>query len=146
MQKPNVTRAALIALAIICLIQGAWIIGHHNFAPELSRVVQRYALGDTGMVYVVVDNSGGATVPFIYRYYLSTRSDDDEQLLQSLSKDDHAFLVTRDGDAKVSVEGMRVKVSVNDSVYRFVSPVSLRRGDRSALVDIWLDARPDNSR
>jgi hypothetical protein len=133
----------LIVLVIVCVVQAVWIASHYT-APELSKVVSQYPLGDGGMVYVVVDDSGGATVPFIYRYYLSTAFSNDSDVLEALRKQDNAFLVTRDGNAKVLIDENRVRISVNNSVYRFNSPVLLRRGEQSALVDIWLDARLDN--
>lgn len=92
------------------------------------------------MVYVVITDAGGASVPFTYRYYLHDRMDDEQVLLQELARDS-AFLVTRDGNAHVVVEGRRVKVMVRNSVYSFNSIAMSKEGEP---VDIWLDARTDD--
>ncbi len=93
------------------------------------------------MVYAVLTDAGGATSPFIYRYFLHQRLDDDQLALKAMARDGKAFLVTRDAHANVSVAEGRVNVSVKEQVYRFHSPAALVADGQDTLVDVWLDAR-----
>lgn len=144
MRSRSATKIFTIVLSILCIVQGGWIAGHYPFAPELSRVVQKYALEGGGVVYVIESNSGGATVPLTYRYYLNAALDGDEVILNTLGESDNAFLVTRDANAKVLVEPKRLIISVTDSVYQFTTPISWNAEGQSSFVDVWLDARPDS--
>ncbi|MDB5984476.1 MAG: hypothetical protein JWQ69_5491 [Pseudomonas sp.] len=144
MLSAKATKASLYLLLLICVVQGIWIAAHYNFSPTLSSVVQKYPVGEQGMLYVVVSDVGGATVPFTYRYYLHARMDSGQDELQTLRRDAKAFLVTRDGDAGVRVEGNRIKISVRDRIYSFNNPTALRLGERYIPVSVWLDAQPED--
>ncbi len=132
-------------VSVICVIQGIWILAHYEFHPELSRIVKRYPIDGDGTLYVAISDTGGATVPSIYRYYLHRKIEGDELALKALSSEGRPFLVTRDHGARVVIEGRRIKISVTDSVYRFSSPALLKNGDRYSVMDVWLDAKTDNS-
>ncbi|MDB6144822.1 MAG: hypothetical protein JWP80_3866 [Pseudomonas sp.] len=146
MRDAKATKAGLFLLLLICLVQGGWIAAHYNLSPTLSKVIQKYPVGEQGMLYVVVSDAGGATVPFTYRYYLHLRVDREQDELEILGRDGKAFLVTRDGDAKVDVEGNRIKISVRNSVYNFSTPTALLLGERYIPVNVWLDAQVDDVR
>jgi hypothetical protein len=146
MQSAKATKASLYLLLLMCVVEGVWIAAHYNFSPTLSSVVQKYPVGEQGMLYVVVSDVGGATVPFTFRYYLHARMDNGQDELQTLRRDAKAFLVTRDADAEVRVEGSRIKISVRDRVYSFNNPTALRLGERYMPVSVWLDAHPEDVR
>lgn len=146
MQSAKAIKASLYLLLLMCVVQGIWIAAHYKFSPTLSRVVQKYPVGEQGMLYVVISDVGGATVPFSYRYYLHARMDSGQDELETLRRDAKAFLVTRDGDAGVAVVGNRIKISVRDSVYSFNNPTALRLGERYIPVSVWLDAHPEDIR
>lgn len=138
-------KTAIRWLIVICLIQALWIWLNQKSDPVLSEIIQRYPLGENAMVYVVLSNVGGATVPFTYHYFVHRRIDDKDQALQALRSEANSFLVTRDYDAKTSVDGYRVSISVRKAVYKFHNPVGLRVGDTYTSVDILLDAQTDYS-
>ncbi len=144
MQKQGFTKALTIMLALACIAQGVWILGHYPFPPELSRVVQRYPLEGGGSVYVIESDPGEATVPLTYRYYLSATLNSDDEVLEAARKNDDAFLVTRDADATVVIENRRLKIAVRDAVYAFTSLVFHYSGGEFFMLDVWLDARPEN--
>ncbi|WP_033387952.1 hypothetical protein [Pseudomonas psychrophila] len=80
-------------------------------------------------------------MPFTYRYYIAVPMNDDQSVLEALRKQDNAFLVTRDANAQVTVEGHNVRVSVRDSVYSFNSTALLRIANSYVPVSIALDAQ-----
>lgn len=143
MRSPKATKTNFYLLLLICFAQGVWILAHYKFSPTLSRVIQKYPIGEQGVLYVVISDAGGATVPFTYRYYLHARVDKEQDELETLRQDGKAFLVTRDADAGVAVEGSRIKISVRNNVYSFNNPTMLRLGERYIPVNVWLDAQPE---
>jgi len=109
-------------LLLLCVLQGGWILLSYKFTADLSEVIQRYPVGDKAMVYVVVSDSGGATVPFTYHYFVHRPIEDDILALESLRNNATAFLVTRDHDAQTSVFGNQVKIAVRRQVFHFHNP------------------------
>lgn len=142
MQNPKATKIALIILLLICLAQLFWILLSRAPSPVLSRIESSQPLESGGMLYVVVSDSGGATVPFIWRYYVHERIDDPQRALAVLREEGEAFLVTRDAKARVEVHGSLIRVTVTDTVYSFRSSVLYRHLSGYTLVTIWLTAQP----
>ena len=130
-------------LLLLCVLQGGWILLSYKFTADLSEVIQRYPVGDKAMVYVVVSDSGGATVPFTYHYFVHRPIEDDILALESLRNNATAFLVTRDHDAQTSVFGNQVKIAVKRQVFHFHNPAMVRLDDDYLAVDVWLDAQID---
>lgn len=95
------------------------------------------------MVYAVLSDAGGATVPATYRYYMHERMDNPLEALESLRDEGAAFLVTRDAKARVEVQGNVVKIAVKKAVYSFNTPTLFRHEGGYTTVDIWLQAQPD---
>jgi hypothetical protein len=130
-------------LLLLCVFQAAWILINHKFTAELSEIIQRYPFGDKGMVYVVLSNSGGATVPYTYHYFVHPQIEDDSLALESLRENGTAFLVTRDHDAQTTVVGNRVEITVKKQVFHFHNPAFIEFDDSLLVVDVWLDAQID---
>ncbi|MEQ7917604.1 hypothetical protein ABQX22_00295 [Xanthomonas sp. WHRI 1810A] len=139
-------KTVIRCLILLCAIQGTLLFLNQERTPVLSEIIGRYPLGEKGMVYVVLTDAGGATVPYYYNYFVHRRIDDDEQALETLRQDGKAFLVTRDWDAKIAVNGYQVKVSVRRQVNRFHTPADLTVDGEYTPVDIWLDAQVDYSK
>lgn len=131
-------------LIMLCVVQAVWILLCYKFTAELSEIIQRYPVGDKAMVYVVVSDSGGATVPFTYHYFVHRSIEDNRSALASLRDNATAFLVTRDHDAQVSVFGNQVKIAVKRQVFHFHNPAIVRIDDDYRAVDVWLDAQMDD--
>jgi hypothetical protein len=130
-------------LLLLCVLQGSWILLSYKFTADLSEIIQRYPVGDKAMVYVVVSDSGGATVPSTYHYFVHRPIEDDSLALESLRNNATAFLVTRDHDAQTSVFGNQVKIAVKRQVFHFHNPAMVRLDDDYLAVDVWLDAQID---
>jgi len=60
-----------VTLALLILVSGfMWL--NHQPDPRKGDELQRiYKLSDSVWLYMTVNDKGGATVPIIYRYYLS---------------------------------------------------------------------------
>ena len=71
-------------LLSLCVLQAIWILLNYKFTAELSEIIQRYPVGDKAMVYVVLSDSGGATVPLTYHYFVHRSIEDDGLALESL--------------------------------------------------------------
>lgn len=142
MRSPKVLYRLLGALLLVCIFQFAWLFIDSAAAPVLSSIAARYPIGNEGMVYAIVSDTGGAAVSFTYRYYLAPAMSDDQAVLDRLRRQGNAFLVTRDANALVLVSGGHdVKVSVHDSVYSFNSTALLRTANSYVPVSIALDAK-----
>ncbi|WNW11208.1 hypothetical protein RRX38_08595 [Pseudomonas sp. DTU_2021_1001937_2_SI_NGA_ILE_001] len=94
------------------------------------------------MLYVVLSDAGGATVPYTWRYYVHSRIDDSAKVLDVLRDEAEAFLVTRDGKAQVEVQGTTVKITLNGAVYSFRNQTLFRHAGGYTPVNIWLAASP----
>ncbi|QHF02370.1 hypothetical protein N015_08065 [Pseudomonas asturiensis] len=140
MRNPQKSKGILVVLLLVCLAQAAWILMSSPPSPTLSRVVSTYPVGRDGMLYKVVSDTGGATEPFSYRYYIFQRIDDSKVALKKLRDEGSAFLVTRDGDAKVDIRGAVVKISVSKAVYSFHSSTLFRHEGSYTPVTIQLEA------
>jgi hypothetical protein len=143
MQTPGLGKWACRGLLLLCVSQAIWILLSYKYKAELSEIIQRYPVGDKAMVYVVLSDSGGATVPFTYHYFVHRSIDDDSLALASLRDNATAFLVTRDHDAQTSVFGNQIKIAVKKQVFHFHNPATVRFDDEYLTVDIWLDAQID---
>ncbi len=130
-------------LLSLCVLQAIWILLNYKFTAELSEIIQRYPVGDKAMVYVVLSDSGGATVPFTYHYFVHRSIEDDGLALESLRENATAFLITRDHDAQTTVFGNQVKIAVKRQIYHFHNPAIVRFDDDYLAVDVWLDAQID---
>ncbi|MES2870316.1 MAG: hypothetical protein V4749_12160 [Pseudomonadota bacterium] len=135
------SRLLIGALLLVCGLQAVWIYFDRPSAPVLSQVIARYPMGTQGMVYGVLSDAGGATVPFTYHYFLAAPMDDDQVVLDTLRKQGHSFLVTRDANARVVVLGYNVNVKVTGTVNSFHSSTLLRMADGYVPVTVSLDAQ-----
>jgi len=143
MQKRAPGKWIFRCLLLLCVIQAIWILLSYKFTAELSEIIQRYPVGDKAMLYVVLSDSGGATVPFTYHYFVHRPIEDDSLALESLRDNATAFLVTRDHDAQTSVFGNQVRIAVQKQVLHFHNPAIVRFDDDYLAVDVWLDAQID---
>jgi hypothetical protein len=129
------------SVLLACLMSGVWFAAGPN-APVLTKILATYPVTEHGMLYVVLSDAGAATVPATYRYYMYERLDDASDALGALHKNGIAFLVTRDAEAKIDVQGTVVKISLSKAVLSFNTPTLFRHGEGYTTVDVWLRAEP----
>lgn len=62
---------SLVTLSLLTLIIGIFWLNHQPNPRNNDELQRVYKLSDSVWLYMTVNNQGGATVPTIYRYYLS---------------------------------------------------------------------------
>lgn len=105
-------------LFIICLGQALYIYTSIPGNPEPTHVVSVTKVGDRGAIYEIFYGSGGATVPYIYRYFLMELQHTDADAL-NMSEKMAPFLVTKSTEAVREVLGDRVKLKSDETIYDF---------------------------
>lgn len=105
-------------LIVVCLGQALYIYISAPSRPEPTEVVTVTKVGNGGAVYEILYNTGGATVPLIYRYFLMSVQPNDEEAL-STSKKSTPFLVTKSTQAVRETQGDRVKLKTDKTIYDF---------------------------
>ncbi|MEE1925289.1 hypothetical protein V0R50_17440 [Pseudomonas sp. 148P] len=138
MQNGMVTKWLVASLLLVVVVQSIWTFTPDP-KPELSQIMNRYPIGTQGSVYEVLSNSGGATVPMVYLYFIAARQSDNAQALKLL-EDHYPFLVTKQPGAITAVTGLKITARTHDSVYRYNSTSLLREDDEIKPVTIDLTA------
>jgi len=62
---------SLVTLSLLILVIGFVWLNHQPNQRNNDELQRVYKLSDSVWLYMTVNNQGGATVPTIYRYYLS---------------------------------------------------------------------------
>lgn len=118
MQSRKGTKWRVWGLLVICLGQALYIYVSAPSRPEPTSVVSVTKVGEGGAIYEISYDSGGATVPYIYRYFLMDLQRTDEDALEK-SKKTTPFLVTKGTEAVRGVSGDRVKLKCEETIYDF---------------------------
>jgi hypothetical protein len=134
MLNQKATKPLIVILAILCLGEALWICTNAPVKPEFSKVILDVAVNDHIHVYGATQDSGGATVPFVYHYFIRKKTSDAPSL--SSLEDEQAFLRTRE-PAQIAVDNGRIKVTVAGQILAFASRASYQ-DDGVKFVDIDL--------
>ena len=118
-----------VTLALLVLISGfVWL--NHRPDPRNSDELQRvYKLSDGVWLYMTVNSRGGATVPTIYRYYLSQEiAGSNTEIIQQLTQKSPVIEGTgsltsagidKNGEVNLSYSGKIISIQDNISDLRF---------------------------
>lgn len=106
------------SLLFVCLGQALYIYISAPGRPDPVKITSVTNVGQGGAIYEVLYDSGGATVPIVYRYFLMDLQPGDEDALQK-SKKTAPFLVTKSSAAVREVLDDRVKLKVDGVIYEF---------------------------
>lgn len=106
------------SLFAVCLVQTLYIYMSAPGRPDPVKITSVTNVGHGGAIYEVLYDSGGATVPIVYRYFLMNLQPGDEEALQKVKKT-APFLVTKSSAAVREVLDDRVKLKVDGVVYEF---------------------------
>ncbi|HDR2789135.1 TPA: hypothetical protein QCJ61_003214 [Enterobacter asburiae] len=123
----------LVTLVLLALVTGfIWL--NHQPDPRKSDELKRvYNLSDSVRLYMTANNQGGATVPTVYRYYLSHEiAGKDTDVIHELATK-HPVIegtgtitsasIDKNGDVSISYSGKVISIQDNISDLRFtVSP------------------------
>ncbi|MGG2821370.1 hypothetical protein [Pseudomonas aeruginosa] len=102
------------------LILSAYIYVSSPSLPEPTKIISRSVIGGGGAIYEVLYDSGGATVPFIYRYFLMEFEADESEALRKI-REIEPFLVTKSSGAVRDIHGDRADLYVSDTIYNYKS-------------------------
>jgi hypothetical protein len=136
MPKNRVT-LVIWTLIAACSIEAVWIVSNYQSPAQLSKIVLTVPFNEDVNVYGAEQDSGGATVPFVYHYFVHTKIPS-EILLKSLSEK-YSFLQTRT-PASITIENGHIKVETHGQILDFSSR-ALYHHNGVKYVDIDLSAR-----
>lgn len=139
MQNPRAIKWTLWALLVVCLGQMLYIYASSAGRPDPERIVSVTPVGEGGAVYEVLYDSGGATVPYVYRYFVMDLQADDEAALQQTKKAT-PFLVTQSTGAVRDVAGSTVKLHTRETIYDFHNTAYFKTHGELNIVKFDLDA------
>ena len=120
---------SLVTLSLLTLVIGfLWL--NHQPNPRNNDELQRvYKLSDSVWLYMTVNNQGGATVPTIYRYYLSGGiAGKDIDIIHQLAMKHPviegtgtitAASLDTNGEVKITYSGKVISIESNISDLRF---------------------------
>ncbi|HAT1613177.1 TPA: hypothetical protein I8Y22_004600 [Raoultella planticola] len=118
-----------VTLALLVIIIGfVWL--NHRPDPRNSDELQRaYKLSDGVWLYMTVNSRGGATVPTIYRYYLSHEiAGSNTEIIQQLTQKSPVIegtgsltnaSIDKNGEVNLSYSGKVISLQDNISDLRF---------------------------
>lgn len=118
-----------VTLALLVMIIGfVWL--NHRPDPRNSDELQRvYKLSDGVWLYMTVNSRGGATMPTIYRYYLSQEiAGSNTEIIQQLTQKSPVIEGTgsltsagidKNGEVNLSYSGKIISIQDNISDLRF---------------------------
>ena len=106
------------SLLFVCLGQALYIYMSAPGRPDPVKITSVTNVGHGGAIYEVLYDSGGATVPIVYRDCLMNLQPGDEEALQEAKKT-APFLVTKSSAAVREVLDDRVKLKVDGVIYEF---------------------------
>ncbi|MDZ5605174.1 hypothetical protein SJI00_20595 [Pseudomonas sp. RP23018S] len=139
MQNPKVIKWVLWLLLVFCVGQALFIALSGPWRPAPERVVSVTPVDEGGAIYEVLYDSGGATVPFVYRYFLMEfQSTDDAVLKKTVNAT--PFLVTQSSGAVQEVSGSSVKLRTRGVIYEFHNRGYFKLNGQMKLVVFGLDA------
>ena len=118
MLSPKVFKWVVGMLLLTCLGWVVFSIIAISNIPEPTRVVSVTPLGDGIAVYEMLYDSGGATVPFVYRYFVLKQQETSEAVLGEV-RSAEPFLVTTTSGAVRAVVKESVSLEVKSTVYEF---------------------------
>lgn len=118
MPGPRVFKWGAGTVLLICLGWGLLRFITGSSLPDPDRVVSMTPLGDGAAVYEVLYDSGGATVPFIYRYFVLEQLKSAELVLEEVGLLE-PFLVTTSSGAVKGVASGYVSLEAKRTIYEF---------------------------
>lgn len=139
MQSRKATKILVWVLLTIVLGQSGYIYLSSPSQPTPSRLLNVTPLGETGAVYEILYDSGGATVPFVYRYFLMERGKNESEALE-FARRNNPVLVTKSPNAVQGVSSDKVHFVTTDTVYKFISIGYYQSGESENIVKLELSS------
>ncbi|NJQ21116.1 hypothetical protein HCO69_15935 [Pantoea sp. LS15] len=119
----------LVTVSLLALVIGFLWLNHQPSQQKSDELQRVYKLSDSVWLYMTVNNQGGATVPTIYRYYLSGEiSGNDADVIHQLAMKHPviegtgtitAASMDTNGEVKITYSGKVISIQDNISNLRF---------------------------
>ena len=119
----------LVTVSLLALVIGFLWLNHQPSQQKSDELQRVYKLSDSVWLYMTVNNQGGATVPTIYRYYLSGEiSGNDADVIHQLAMKHPVIEGTgtittasmdTNGEVKITYSGKVISIQGNISNLRF---------------------------
>ncbi|HDT2077309.1 MULTISPECIES: hypothetical protein [Enterobacter] len=119
----------LVTVSLMALVIGFLWLNHQPSQQKSDELQRVYKLSDSVWLYMTVNNQGGATVPTIYRYYLSGEiSGNDADVIHQLAMKHPVIEGTgtittasmdTNGEVKITYSGKVISIQDNISNLRF---------------------------
>ncbi|MCK6907120.1 MULTISPECIES: hypothetical protein [Enterobacter] len=119
----------LVTVSLLALVIGFMWINHHPNQRNNDALQRVYKLSDSVWLYMTVNNQGGATVPTIYRYYLSEKiTGKDIDIIHQLAMKHPviegtgtitAASIDTNGDVNIAYSGKVISIESDISDLRF---------------------------
>ena len=119
----------LVTVSLMALVIGFLWLNHQPSQQKSDELQRVYKLSDSVWLYMTVNNQGGATVPTIYRYYLSGEiSGNDADVIHQLAMKHPVIEGTgtittasmdTNGEVKITYSGKVISIQGNISNLRF---------------------------
>lgn len=139
MQSQKGIKWAVWGLLVLCLSQMLYIYISSPNRPDPDKVISTTKVSGGGAIYEILYNSGGATVPYVYRYFLMPLQLNDEEALQK-SKESTPFLVTKSSQAVREVLDGKVRLKTESTIYEFRNISIFKIADEIHIVSFDLDS------
>lgn len=118
-----------VTLALLILVLGFMWLNHQSDPRKQDQLQRSYKLSDSVWLYMTVNDKGDATVPIVYRYYLSKEiRGDNMDIIQELAMRTPVLEGTgtitdasigRNGEVNISYSGNVFSVQRDISNLRF---------------------------
>ncbi|BCL44994.1 hypothetical protein M8305_21255 [Enterobacter roggenkampii] len=119
----------LVTVSLLALVIGFLWLNHQPNRQGSDELQHVYKLSDSVWLYMTVNNQGDATVPTIYRYYLSEKiTGKDTDIIHQLAKKHPviegtgtitAASIDTNGDVNIAYSGKVTSIETNISNLRF---------------------------
>ena len=120
---------SLVTLSLLTLVIGFFWLNHQPNPRNNDELQRVYKLSDSVWLYMTVNNQGGATVPTIYRYYLSKAiAGKGTDIIHQLAKKHPviegtgtitAASIDASGEVNIAYSGKVISIESNISSLRF---------------------------
>ncbi|WP_368525985.1 hypothetical protein [Enterobacter asburiae] len=120
---------SLVTLSLLTLVIGFFWLNHQPNQRNNDELQRVYKLSDSVWLYMTVNNQGGATVPTIYRYYLSgALAGKDTDIIHQLAMKYPVIegtgtitsaSIDTNGEVKITYSGKVISIESNISDLRF---------------------------
>jgi len=118
MQKNKAIKTSVFFIIVAAIFY--FYFTSKNHSPEDNKLISSYEICSAVYVKIILDDSGGATVPNFYSYYLMKNIPTDNKMKNELPA---PVLVSDSPNAKIRCDNKRVYINFVGKVFEFTNRV-----------------------